>query len=163
MRRRRLAVVCGFALLVALVWFAGFGVTYAVVIATAIAVVMLALSDLPDDDMSAPWPGQAVTPDGVRDDLDRLTWQFGTARSPVREGAVRQVRALAATRLARRRLDLDDPADRAAVERLLGPGVYQALHEPARPNLAALVRCLDAIDGLADPAVPRPSGAPHER
>lgn len=164
MRLRRVVTLAGgFAVLVALVWFAGFGAAYAVVIATAIAVVVLAWSDLPDGDVSARWPSRAVAPDGVRDDLERLTWQLGTSRGPVGEGAVRQVRALAAARLARRRLDLDDPADRAAVEALLGPAVYRALCQSTRPTLAALVRCLDAIDGIADPAAPRPSGAPHER
>ncbi|HWU45989.1 MAG TPA: hypothetical protein VN133_04450 [Humibacter sp.] len=143
-------------------WFFGVDVWYA----TGFALVFVALgivwasiggTDVPD------W--QATTPEhpaGARDDVVRLAWSLRMHKGQVHEPAYKRLRSLAAERLAPHRLEIDDPADRASIESMIGATGYRALHAPGGrlPSLTAVENCLEALDALTgDPPPPRPSGA----
>jgi hypothetical protein len=142
-------------------WFFGVDPWYAVafalvIVALGVAWAALGGADVPD------WADDPVErPPGARDDVVRLAWSLRMHKGQVHEQAFKRVRALASERFAASRLDIDEPADRAAIEQLIGATGYRALHAPQgrMPSLTAVEICLDALDAVAgDPSPPRPPG-----
>jgi len=155
----RLVVLCVFGALIGFgCWFFGVDAWYAagfalVFVALGIAWATLGGATVPEWGSDSP----DASP-GVRDDVVRLAWSLRMHKGEVHEPAYKRLRQLARTRLDPYRLQLDDPADRDAIERLIGTGAYRALHAPhgRLPSLAALENCLTALDELAgDPGPPR--------
>jgi hypothetical protein len=87
---------------------------------------------------------------GARREIKQLSWNIGGERNRVDEPAVRRLRGIAAVRLTARGIDLDDPRDRPQAEALLGRSVYRVLVDPSRQSAGVLLRCVAALDRLAE-------------
>jgi hypothetical protein len=101
--------------------------------------------------------------EGARWDVARLSWALRPVRGRVPHAGLRHVQDLARQRLALHGLDPGDPADRPAIERLVGEAAYATLALPATrpPRVRAVFHCLDALDRL-DPA-PQQKEIRHDR
>ncbi|MGF6824482.1 hypothetical protein M2317_003411 [Microbacterium sp. ZKA21] len=108
---------------------------------------------------------EAVIEDGPRheqspatrgSEISRLAWAFNPRTGVAGEIVSRRVRALLRRRLARRGLDVDDPAQAARIDGLLGVGLWQRLSSRQVQN-ADIRSALDAADRLVTA-----SEAPHE-
>jgi hypothetical protein len=145
-------------------WYVGVDGWHASVIAAAVLAVGLIWMALPERPPSI-WPFESqAKDDGNRNDVNRLSWSLRTRKRRVRPEAVRRIRKLAAQRLEAvrqeavgqgdaRPLDLDDPADRVSIERLIGSRAYRTLRSnPVRqPTFADVEQCLDALSALVEP------------
>ncbi|MGI8457884.1 MAG: hypothetical protein ACR2LI_07210 [Propionibacteriaceae bacterium] len=100
------------------------------------------------------WPAPAVlAPDkGARREIARLSWSVGRGGdSRVGSTSVRRLQELAARRLARRGLQLHDPADAAQVTELLGAGPLRLLTTPrgmSHVSPAAFREAVAAVERL---------------
>lgn len=76
-----------------------------------------------------------------------MAWAINTRTGVAGHVVVRRVQAVLRRRLALRGLDLDDPAQHARIDALLGEGVRDALHrrEVQRTDIEMV---LDAIDRI---------------
>jgi hypothetical protein len=92
---------------------------------------------------------------GGRHDVSELAWATLTRDRTVSRRVLRRVRAVAVTRLRRLGVDLDDPAQRAAAERLLGADVVDGLVYLRPPAPHTLHAWLDAIERVGSEPVPR--------
>jgi hypothetical protein len=104
--------------------------------------------------------------EGARGEVAELSWSLRTSYGRVDTKAASRVRQLARRRLALHHLDLNDPADRSAVEQLIGPYAYNVLvRSERRPLLRSLLHCLDALDALGamDAHGPAHRAAPPSR
>lgn len=158
--RSRLIALIALAVVAAVVlWYLGMDPWHAAAVIgviVAIGVVWLAVPERP----SMTWTVESsLHDDGNRSDVDRLSWSLRTRRGQVRPDAVRRVRRLAASRLAivspdaDNPLDLDRPADRAAIEQMLGGRAYRTLRpNPVRqPSFHDIEQCLDVLSTLVRP------------
>lgn len=165
-RRRAVLVGVGAVLAAAVCWYVGMDTAHAVTVGLVAGAAGLCWTAVPDhQDVDWEQPPRAAQ-EGARWDVAQLSWSLRTRRGRVQHTALRRVQDLARHRLALRQLDLDDPGDRAAIERLIGEAAYATLARPRSdlPLLRALVHCLDALDGL-DPPHPgtTPSALPEQR
>ena len=94
---------------------------------------------------------------GARREIKQLSWNIGGGRSRLDEPAVRRLRGIAATRLAARGIDLDDPRHRPQAEALLGRSVYRVLASPSGQPAGVLMRCVAALDRLGEPPADQPA------
>jgi hypothetical protein len=162
-RRHRLRVVplvAGAALAGAACWVAGLDAWHAGTIGLALAAAGLCWIATPRH-RDVAWPGTAgAQEEGARWDVARLSWSLRPKRGRVPHAGLRPVQDIARHRLALRGLDLGDPRDRRAVERLLGESVYATLALPATrpPHVRAVQHCLDALDRLE----PSPQNPPQQ-
>ena len=85
---------------------------------------------------------------GARTEVSRLSWSMPSRYGRVSEAAVHRLRAIAASRLALRGIDLDDPAQAPAAEAALGASAYRVLESPSEQFVDTLLRCVHAIDAL---------------
>lgn len=149
-RRRRLVLAVVAAVLIgAACWYFGMDVPHSVTVGVALLAVGLAWQGADGAD-AADWQSGAAAPgEGVRQDVARLAWSLRAHRTGIPSAGLRRVHALAAERLARHGLDPDAAGDRAAVERMLGPGACTVLHPgDRRIRLGAVIACLDALEHL---------------
>jgi len=154
-RRHRgaLAGVCLVAISAAgVAWYIGMDAGRA----TAVGIVALGLGIawiVVPEQRSVRWPRPVHTArDGARRDVVQLSWSLRTSLGRVQPGALARVRELARRRLAARSLALDDPADAAAIEQLIGAAAYAVLRPgDGLPTLRSLLHCLDALDRLGAP------------
>lgn len=101
------------------------------------------------DELPVEWPARRFTNRaGGRNGVSDLAWQVFEADGRVRRQVVQRVHGLATARLALLGVDVDDPAQRTEVERLLGPRVAAGLASDRRPTARTLQLWLDAIDRL---------------
>ncbi|HMQ66335.1 MAG TPA: hypothetical protein PJ992_08595 [Arachnia sp.] len=120
-----------------------------------LVLVLLSLRSAADDRPERGWPARAVADrPGSRGGVSDLACQVFDTDSRVRGRVVERVRRIAAARLAALGVDADDPAQRADVDRLLGPRVAAGLASGQRPTARTLQTWLDAIDRL-DERTPR--------
>lgn len=161
-RGRLIALGVLAVLAAAVAWYVGMDAWHAVVIAAVVLAIGLIWMAVPERPTTI-WPREThAKDDGNRNDVNRLSWSLRTRRRRVRPDAVRRVRRLADARLmafrqsSERSLDLDDPDDRASVERLIGAHAYQTLRSnPVRlPTFRDIERCLDGLSRLVDDAPP---------
>ncbi|HEY5224086.1 MAG TPA: hypothetical protein VIJ18_13695 [Microbacteriaceae bacterium] len=152
-RRRAIGLLVAAVLAAAFLWYLGMDAWHAALVAAAVIALGLSWQLIPDNPASG-WPVEvSVRADGNRGDVTRLSWTLRTRRGRVQPGALIRVRLLAARRLEPHELDVDDPADEAAVTALIGASTYRTL----RPNPASLPtfyqieRCLDGLAQLVDP------------
>jgi hypothetical protein len=154
-RRRQVAVLLlGTAFAAALCWFAGMDAWHAGTVGLVLAAAGLCAIAVPDH-RDAAWP-EVAGPDGegARWDVARLSWSLRPKRGRIPQAGLVRVQELARHRLALRGLDLADPDDRAAIERLIGTAAYATVALPAArpPRVRAVVHCLDMLDRL-DPSL----------
>jgi hypothetical protein len=145
-------------LVAAVCWYFGADAWHSVLIGGVLTTVgLISLVGIPARDPSATdWrAGPSPNREGARGEVAELSWSLRTSyggRVDIR--AVSRVRQLARRRLALHQLDLNDPADRAGVEALIGRSAYAVLvRRERRPMLHALLHCLDALDRLS-PTMP---------
>jgi hypothetical protein len=138
-------------------WFFGLAVVPAIVVALVLAGlgITLRIITLPVENLE--WPPAPPEPsDGARREVSELTWSLRTPGGVVDERIVERVRRIADTGLRRRQLDLDNPAHRAQIERLVGPQTYALLSSPERRriSLSTLLSELSVLEALekSDPA-----------
>jgi hypothetical protein len=131
-------------------WFFGLGPVPAIVVALVVGALGALVRVLPPPVPDREWPpGPPLRFDGARRETSELSWSLRTRGGGVGTGVATRVRIIAANRLALRQLDLDNPAHRAAIERLIGAETYQLLSDPERPvRLATVLRVLDILDAL---------------
>jgi hypothetical protein len=149
---RRLVPVIVVAIVVGgVVWFFGLGVLPAVVVALAIGavgtVLRLVTAEMPSRDWPPPPP--PIT-DGARREAFELSWALRTRSGIVDDRIVVRVRSIAANRLAFRHLDLDNPAHRSSIERLVGAQVYNLLtsSDGRYVRLTTILGTLEVLDSL---------------
>lgn len=171
LRGRIIALIIVAVLAAAVAWYVGMDWWHACVIATAVAAIGLIWMAIPDRPPTV-WPLESHRKDdGNRNDVNRLSWSLRTRRRRVRPEAVRRIRRLADARLepfrttSEQSLDIDDPADRASIERLIGSRAYATLRSnPVRlPTFGDIEQCLDALSGLIDPGTGVQDPPAHRR
>lgn len=151
-----LSLVTGF-----ICWFFGIGVLPAIVVVLTIGsigvVVRAASQPTTPEWPSAPLPSSA----GDRRESSELSWAMRVRGRGVDQRILRRISRIAANRLAQRQLDLDNPLDRPAIERLLGRATFAIVCNPesARVRLPDLVALLDHLDALQRPGRPQPVAA----
>jgi hypothetical protein len=150
-RARVVLVLVGAALVGALLWYLGLDVLRSVVAGVILAVIGISWVAVPDHEATGWVKDAVVAQDGARREVTQLSWALHPRRGRVRHGAHVRVQQLARNRLALHQLELADPADRTAIERLVGSAVYSTLRprpDQSPPRLRDIVRCLDALDAL---------------
>ena len=146
-------VLVGAFVVAAICWYFGADVGHSILLGSVLTTVGLVGSTRrPVHDRGAnDWQRDEVrNRDGARNDVDELSWSLRTHFGRVGAGALRRVLRLAELRLAMFGLDVRDPADRDAIEQLIGRRAYAPLAPHARrpPSLRSLLHCLDALDSL---------------
>ncbi|MBN6192837.1 hypothetical protein JQN58_38825 [Aneurinibacillus sp. BA2021] len=150
MRARTVAIAAGCVLLaVALVLglrAAGVPLAFAVSWTTVAAAVSLALRGVLVDDPVL-WPPERPPREARGSEVSRLAWAINTRSGVAGTILVRRVQNVLRRRLAHRGLDLDDPADHAAIDALLGQGIRAGLsrREVRRDDIE---RALDALERI---------------
>jgi hypothetical protein len=159
-------------------WFFGMDVAHAVGLG-AVAVAATMCVSLIGDQPRVDWaPEPAMPRDGARRDVVQLGWALHTRGGGVAPEAVRRLRALAAQVLELHGMELDDPSQRQAAERVLGTDLLVMIRRGTamsprlvdyRAALATLGRLTDSPPGplmptnpSADPSAsskPRKTGA----
>ena len=105
------------------VWFSGMDTPHAVGLAAIVAAGGSCLAML-GERPPVQWPDDPIMPrEGARRDVAQLGWAVQTRGGTVTPEAVRHLRSVTAQTLALHGIDLDDPAHRPAVERVLGADV----------------------------------------
>ncbi|MCU1477895.1 MAG: hypothetical protein JWQ64_2588 [Subtercola sp.] len=165
-RQSTILVLVGAAVGSAACWYFGLDVWRAVGFGVIGAAAGLTWVAVPDHSFTE-WtlPGDSSR-DGARRDVVQLSWALRSRYGRIGHTAFSRVRDVAATRLALRGLDLTDPADQPAIERLIGGRAYATLRSGSRlrlPRMRAFVHCLDALDALdaRDAPDPRTSHTSH--
>ncbi len=141
-----LAVIAGVAS-----WFFGIGILPAVVVTLVVfsigTVLRLVAGQRPNRDWPLP-PSRKN--DGQRRDAAELSWALRTRGGIVDDRVIARVRSIAARRLALRHLDLDDPAHRAKIQRLIGAASYETLTSGStrKIRVTTVLGMLDTLDTL---------------
>lgn len=134
------------AVLVVLLGQLGFPALF--VVAWMIVVLAVVLAFRQDFiEIGALWPPEKPSRPSRSSEVSRMAWAINTRTGVVGHLVVRRVQSLLRRRLAHRGLDLDDPAQHARIDALLGEGVRDALHrrEIQRTDIELV---LDAIDRI---------------
>lgn len=138
-------------------WFFGLGVAAAIIVALVVAGVGIVLRAPLRSDQNSDWPlPPATKDDGERREAAELRWALSTPRGVIDDRILDRVTSIATRSLGRRGLGLDDPADRAAIEKLIGAPLYGLLTAEVRPQVAmkAFATILTRLEALekSDPA-----------
>ena len=131
-------------------WYFGMDDAHAVALGLVVAAVAAVLGAVPEH-RPADWAREREPAEsGIRRDVSHLSWSLHSRSGAVAVSAHRRLRDLARSMLARHDLELDDPADAAAIERVLGPEAWDAVRpgERALPHLTAVETTLDALHRL---------------
>lgn len=98
-------------------------------------------------EVGSEWPPEKPSRSSHGSEVSRMAWAINTRTGVAGHVVVRRVQTVLRRRLALRGLDLDDPAQHARIDALLGEGVRDALHrrEVQRTDIEMV---LDAIDRI---------------
>ena len=166
-RRSAMIVLVAAVLVAALCWYLGADVWDAILLASGITTLtVLGLVGAALEVGEIGWRGDGPTKrGGSRSDVVELSWSLRGSWGRVRPAVMWRVTRIARHRLARHELDLARPADRAAIERLIGRRAYLVLTRTERraPRLRALLQCLDALDAIDPTDVTAPPGSKGRR
>jgi hypothetical protein len=149
--RRFVPVIVVAILAGGIVWFFGLGILPALVVILVIGaigtVLRLVTAEMPNRDWPLPPPPNT---DGARREAFELSWAMRTRNGIVGDRIVLRVRSIAANRLALRHLDLENPAHREAIQRLIGPQVYDLLtsRDERHVRLSTVLATLEVLDSL---------------
>ncbi|WP_417562774.1 hypothetical protein [Microbacterium sp.] len=86
---------------------------------------------------------------GTRSEVSQTAWALRGRRGEVTDLGRKRLRAFARSRLRRRGLDLDDPADADAIAALITPRAAALLGRGVRMRIADVEYCLDRLEALA--------------
>ena len=100
------------------------------------------------------WPEREdERPDaGVRREVSRLSWGLSGFESRVDRRTLAKLRGLAAHRLSRHGVDLDDPADAGRARQLLGDQAYLTITSDPNllPRFDSFTRAVTAVEQLTE-------------
>ncbi len=149
---RLLAIALAIAVLC---WFLGADVWHSILFGSALTLLGLLFSVVPDRGDIGWRGGERRSRDGARNDVAVLSWSLRTGYGRIGNATFWRVQQLARHRLATIQLDLNDPADRDQIEHVIGSRAYAVLVPGAGrpPYLRSLLHCLDVLDAL-DPTRP---------
>lgn len=131
-------------------WVLGLDAAHAVALALAVlgvGAVLSALAPAPAE----PWPRrERPARAGAYGEVQRLSWSLRARHGTVRPDALRRLRRIVVLRLAETGLELDAPADRDEIDRILGGRETRVLlaGDGTRVPPAAVRRVLDVLDRL---------------
>lgn len=148
--RGRIVLVAIGALLAAAVFamLASFGFPLAFAVAwLVIAVTVIVAGRQAFVDEGDTWPPEAPPRDVRGSEVSRLAWAINSRTGVVGFAMVRRVQGTLRRRLAHHDLDLDDAADHARIDALLGEGVRVGLHSK-EVRSSDIERVLDAVDRI---------------
>ena len=149
--KRVLLIVLGVAAgtgIVAALGALGVPIAFAVAWVLLIVAVALLSRAVHLDDHSWPPPRPERRPRGS--EVSRLSWNINARTGEAGLLIVRRVERVLRHRLARLGVDLDDPAQSAAVDALLGAGIRETFTRP-EVTRTDLERVMSAIDRLPSP------------
>jgi hypothetical protein len=147
--RRTFAVVVLPVLAVVVPWYLGVDPWHALAFGAVALTVSVLWRGAPDWDDAAWRTGSRPATGGARDDVSRLATAVGRGHLPVGPPAVRRLRVVAAVRLARHGVRLEDPADEPRLVALLGPHAPAVLRgDVTRVKRPAFVACVDGLERL---------------
>jgi hypothetical protein len=167
--RREASQVLGVTALIALIcWFFGVDAWHAILLACAITVIGFAglLVSLSPQTHDLSWrsrkPGGGK---GARSEVANLSGALRGRWGVVGRTAERRLWQIARRRLALEGLDLQNPADHAAIEARVGRPVYRTLMRTGKGSLRmrTLSHCLDTLDALNPTFYPEPAGRARPR
>lgn len=132
-----------------LAWSIGVPVVRSLFLGMVAVAVVPVLSAPVEPPVTLPWV-PVRRGHGARRDVSRLAW--GMTRRRVDPRVVRRLSESAATRLARLRIDVGDPATRRAAEDALGPWAYSVLvvGDPHSVRQRELARLVEAVERLVE-------------
>ncbi|HEX4444020.1 MAG TPA: hypothetical protein VHZ81_10650 [Galbitalea sp.] len=145
------AVLAGFG-----VWFFGLDIVPSIVVTLVIAGLGIVVRTIVLPSENPEWPPAPPEPsDGVRREVAELAWALRGSGGVVDDRIVWRVRRIAAEALARRHLDVENPAHRTRIEHLVGASVYSLLtsgedFRVTLPTLQSVLRGLEALNA-SDP------------
>ena len=113
-----------------------------------VAVGLLSRAGMLDD---GSWPPARPERRPRGSEVSRLSWTINARTGEAGLLIVRRVQRILRHRLARHGLDLDDPAQSAAVDALLGPGIRETFGRP-EVTRTDLERVMAAVDRLPSPS-----------
>lgn len=113
-----------------------------------VAVGLLSRAGMLDD---GSWPPARPERRPRGSEVSRLSWTINARTGEAGLLIVRRVQRILRHRLARHGLDLDDPAQSAAVDALLGPGIRETFGRPGVTR-TDLERVMAAVDRLPSPS-----------
>ncbi|WP_217184286.1 hypothetical protein [Streptomyces sp. AC495_CC817] len=122
-----------------------FGLSWALVVVIA---VLLARQSFVEEETSWPPEERARQPRGS--DVSRLAWSINVRSGVVGHVLIRRMERIIRRRLSIRGLDLDDPADHARIDALLGPDARR-IFERREVQRSEIERVLDTLDTLPSP------------
>ncbi|PKI93192.1 hypothetical protein CW368_02635 [Actinomycetales bacterium SN12] len=128
--------------------------------AIAAATVTLLIGIRMPDDPRFDAPGRAPDPRYVGSEVSRLAWAINPRTDTVNEAVTRRVRATLARRLGRLGVDAEDDAQTAAIDRHLGPGLWQRLNG-RRTTVGDIRAGLEAAERLEQLTMLRPQRIAH--
>ena len=104
-------------------------------------------------DEGTEWPPEKPHRAATGSEVSRMAWAINSRTGVAGHVVVRRVQNVLRRRLVHHGLDLDDSADHARIDALLGEGVRDALHrrEVQRTDIE---RVLDAIDRISNDRIP---------
>ena len=143
-------------------WYFGMDVAHAVALGLVVAAVAAVLGAVPEH-RPADWARERDPVEtGIRRDVSHLSWSLHSRSGAIAVSAHRRVRDLARAVLTRHDLDLDEPAEAATIERLLGHEAWETIRpgERALPRLTSVEATLDALHKL-DLKAPEPEPEPE--
>jgi hypothetical protein len=141
-----IALLAGFG-----VWFFGLGIVPSIVVTLVIAGLGIVLRTIALPSENAEWPPAPPEPSaGARREVSELAWALRAPGGVVDDRIVWRVRRIAIESLSRRHLDVDNPAHRARIERLVGAPLYSLLTsgENFRVTVPALQSVLGRLEAL---------------
>lgn len=121
------------------------------------AAVMVAVRMVMPDDPRADAPSSVVEQDYVGSDVSRLAWAINIRTDTVNEAVTRRMRATLRRRLQRHGVDADDVQQAAAVDLLIGDGLWSRLNG-RRTTVRDLRDAIAAAERLATPQTPGSTG-----
>jgi hypothetical protein len=133
----------------AVCWFFGLGILPSLVVVLVVGALGVLLGVLGPTGGALEWPLAPPQPnDGARRETAELSWALRTRSGVVSGTVILRIRRIAVTRLAARRLDLDNPAHRRAIEALVGARFYALMNPGSSRQLVRLPVVLGALDIL---------------
>lgn len=135
-------------------WAAGLGAAPSAMVAWVVAITGAGHVVVSRHQPERAWPrrGEERRRHGTRREVSRLSWNLAGRRRPVPAPTCQRLRVLAARRLDRLGVDLDDPGEAGRARALLGASAYGVLiADPSQPvDQAAFLRCVAAVERLDD-------------
>jgi hypothetical protein len=163
---KSLVIVIGGAVFAGVVaWYFGLGIVPAVVVVLVVGAIGGALRRVGGTPADRNWPPPPPPKvDGARREASELSWALRTRDELVDELIVLRVRSIAASRLAPRRLNLNNPVHRQRIELLIGQPAWEILSSAGtrRIPISAVLNVLEALDSLDSlgegvPSIPVPT------